>query len=623
MPTEITPDKFQDAVRNGFKRLENFRQARVMFMRNYAGQYYDAEAGQIGDEPLNLIFNAMSVIVPNLVMSFPKHVVKTRFLPYREYGDNLGLALDYNAKDIKLRDILRRWIVDALFFMGILKTGLCDSGSAIYFDETDNVDPGTIYTEPVDLDDFTIDPSATSIDKAAWMGHRIRVPRVQLLDSGLYENDLIERLPQAGTGIEAGSESLSMQSIDRDETYELQDEVDLVEIWVRNANAIITVPGSDMHMEDYLRVTEFYGPSTGPFTFLMLTQPPPNNPFPVAPIGIWNDLHVRANRIMSKISDQAERQKDILGYKRSAADDAQEIVDAADGETVAMDDPSAVQTFSFGGQQRSNETHLQQLQMWFNLVSGNIEALGGYKSDAATATQAEILQANGSVRIEDLRDTVYAGVAEEAAKRAWYLHTDPLIQLPLVKRQQIPASYTTGPDGGLVMSPPRMEDVQIFLTPEARQGDLLDFQFEIQPKSMSRLDPATRLRRAMEFGIKLIPAAAQAAQVCMMMGFPFSFKAYIIRMAKEADIEWMDEVFEDPELQMQVVQAMMQTPGMQNSKGVAAGPAMPGGGMAGIRQNGQPPGVATTPSSGQQESHQQAQQGAVPAQQSSASNDTY
>lgn len=618
MPTEITPQRVQEAVQRGFKRTENFRNARLMYLRNYTGQYYDKSQGPIGTEPLNLIFNAIRILVPNLVMTFPKHTVKAKFLPHRDYAELLGMALDYNAKEINLTEVLRRWVVDSIFCMGILKTGLCESGMAIYFDEDDRIDPGTIYTEIVDLDNLTFDPKCHQLEEAAWIGDRIRVSRTQLLDSGFYRNDLIERLPRSGTEVDDGSEKLSQRNMNKNEDRDLQDFVDIVELWVPGADAIVTVPGCKMTFDEFLRTEDYYGPDEGPYTFLKLTPPVPNNPFPVAPVGIWNDLHVRANIMASKIIDQADRQKDILLYSPGAADDAQELVDAKDGDAIATNDPGGAKIHSFGGQQQSSEAHLQQLMMWFNMMSGNTEALGGIREASPTATQAQILQANQAIGLEDMRDIVYKAVALEGRKRAWYLHTDPLIEVPLIYRRQVPAQYTQGQMGPQMVEPSREEDIQVTLTPEARRGDFLDFHFDIEPKSMSRLDPHMRLQRAMEFAIKIIPAAATAAQICMQMGVAFSFPRFVTRMAKEADIEWMDEVFHDPEFQLRVQEIMMQTPGVEGSQGTA-GPKNP---AAGIRQNNQPPTVATVPTPQQVQNRDQ-QMGAADGQSDNLMNDRY
>lgn len=210
------------------------------------------------------------------------------------------------------------------------------------------------------------------------------------------------------------------------------------------------------------------------------------------------------------------------------------------------------------------------------------------KSNANTATQANILQGNQNIRIEDMRDIVYLFTGHVQEKLAWQLHTDPLISMPLIKRTPIPAQVVMSP-AGPIMVPPKMQEQQVILNEDSKQGDFLAFHFEIEQKSMSRMDPAQRLQKALLFAAKVLPAAAQAAMVCQQMQVPFSFPAFVIRMAKELDIEWMDEVFYDPNFQAQVMAMMDRSPKPDNAK-----PAGPGGGMGAIMQNGQPANLATS-----------------------------
>jgi hypothetical protein len=283
-----------------------------------------------------------------------------------------------------------------------------------------------------------------------------------------------------------------------------------------------------------------------------------------------------------KIMEQAERQKDVLLYKMNAADDAQEIVDAGDGEAIGVQDPEGAKVASFGGQQQKNESHLAQLSYWFNLASGNTDQLGGVKSNANTATQANILQGNQSVRVEDMRDIVYIFTKNVQRKLAWYLHTDPLISMPLIKQVPIPGQVVMSPVGP-VMMPPKKVEQQVILSPDSRQGDFLDFHFEIEEKSMSRMDPAQRLQKALLFAAKVLPSAAQASMVCQQMQVPFSFPVFVIHMAKELDLEWLDEVFYDPNFQQQMLMMMNSAPKPDNGKPQQG----PGGGMGAIMQNGQ------------------------------------
>lgn len=610
MPTEVSPKQVQQAVEQGFKRLQNFRRSRLMFIRAYTGQYYDSTHGNIGTEPLNLIFNAIRVLVPNIVINYPKHTVRSKYVAYRDYAELLELALTQQDKDLKITDVYKRWIVDAIFTMGILKTGLCSSGSAIHFDDDAPVDPGTIYTETTDFDNFVVDPRCrdSNFKDARFIGERLCVPRTYLLDSGLYRNDLIERLPSAypHDGDKRASD-LSMRNVnENDSGYD--DDVEIVELWVPEARALVTVPATNMNTSEFLRVADYVGPDDGPYTFLRLTPPVPGNPFPVSMVGIWHDLHVMANKIVHKFMQQAERQKDIVGYKRSAADDAQEALDAADGEAVAMDDPDGLKVHSFGGPNQTNEAAVSQLQMWFNMMASNPQGVGGVDMQAKSATEATILQGNASIGLEDAKDLVYAGASEESKKRAWFLHTDPLIQLPLTRRVKVPPQYAPGAAGPMMIQPAQEIEEQVVLTPEARRGEHLDFVYDIVAESMGRMDSRTRYAKAMEFAVKVIPAAATAAQTCAMMGVPFSFPRFVTHLAKEAGIEWMDEVFQDPEFQMRMMNQLMMGPDPAASKGQVQPP-----GMAGIMQNGQPPQVAQA-SGDKNQFAQDAQMGSAEAQ---------
>lgn len=621
MPTDIDPRKVQESVQRGFDRLANFRAARLMFLRQYVGQYFDQERGAIGDEPLNLIFNAIRILVPNIVMNFPKHTVASRFLASRDYAELLSLALNYQGKDLNLKDVYRKAIVDAIFTVGILKTGLAESDSVYSFDEYDRIDTGTVYTENVSFDSLVVDPNSVDhrFRDARYIGDKICVPRRMLLDSGLYRNDLIEQLPMAGQELKnETARSLSMRNIAVQSNYDLDDEVEIVELWVPEAQTVLTVPGAkDVLFDEYLRVDDYYGPDTGPYTFLFLTPPVPDNPMSVPMVGIWHDLHVLANRLAKKTIDQAERQKDILLYRRAAADDAIEARDAADGEAVATDDPTGINQVSLGGQRQSNEMMTGQLHNWFNMMASNPQGIGGQQLDADSATEAKILQNNANIGLEDMKDLVYQMGATEAGKRAWYLHTDPLIEVPLVRRRITQPQYTATPAGPVLTQPAEMQEEQVFLTPEARRGDWLDFTFDIQPESMGRVDSSTRLQQALQFAVKIMPAAAQVAQTMFMLQIPFDVKAFIIRMAKDAGIDWMDEVFFDPEFQMKMMQKMMSGPDPAQSKGRVneSGEAQNGPDlMAAILQNGQPGNVMGGMPGASAQANADAQQGAADAQ---------
>ncbi len=615
---ELTPNKFQKTVHRGAKRLQNFRSARVHFIREYVGSWYDKGEGIVGGRALNLIFNAVRVLVPTMVMNFPKHTISTPYLAAKEYANLLGLAIDQHDKKIDICDVYRRVIVDAIFTLGVLKTGLAQSDSVYVIDDQmgqESVDNGTVYTEAVDFDNFVVDPNSKDylFRDATFMGDKLTVPRQMLLDSGLYNNDLVMRLPRAGdVKKDEKAYELSMRTIDIEDNFALQDEVDIYEVWVPSANAVVTLPAAEeCTQDDYLRVADYYGVKEGPYTLLTLTPPVPGNPLPIPSVGIWYDLHVLANRMAKKIVEQAERQKDIVGYKRTSADDAVSLKDAGDGEAVALDDPDSIKTYSFGGQQNSNENHLASLENWFNMMAGNPAQVGGQNIEAKSATAANILQQNSGIGLEDMRDMVYRMAAAEARRRAWYFHTDPLMQMPLVKRQlNTQPQMMQGPQGPVWLMSPTMQEVQVILTPEARSGDFLDYTFTIEPESMGRVDSKTRMQQEMAFAQQILPACMASAQIAMQLGIPFNATAFLIRMAKDMQITWLDEVLYDPQFQMQMQQQMLMGPQAANSKGQIEG-QQPNPGLMGAQlQNGQPGQVQAPPPNPMQQQNMQAQGGA-------------
>jgi hypothetical protein len=236
---------------------------------------------------------------------------------------------------------------------------------------------------------------------------------------------------------------------------------------------------------------------------------------------------------------------------------------------------------------------VQELRSWFNYMAGNPDQLMGIGSSTAdTATEFQGNQANASVRIQDMRDMIADTQAELSRKHAWFLHYDPLMfqpgqpGIPLIRR-------VTG-----------SREVQVFLTPEQRQGDFLDYTFEIVKRSMTVLEPNLRAKRLLEFKTNVIPAETQAAMMMMQMGISYNLPRSLMQTAEEMGIaDAMQEVFEDPTFQQRLT--LMQQMGPQDSG--------KSGSMAGVIQNKGSP-MKRRVSTPQQEQNRAEQMGGAEAQ---------
>lgn len=578
MTDEITPKDFQLAAKRGMQRIQSYRRMRAKFVQQAVGQYYREHAGYESKEPVNLLYNAIRVLLPNYVMKNPKCEIESPYPEHDFYAELLGLGVDQVNKSIGFMWAIREWIVDALFGFGILRTGIASSDNLISIDDVD-IDPGQVFSDRVDLDNFFFDPACIKFDKASFLGDVIQVPRQYLLDHDIYNSDLVKRLPSVSERIRDTQEvkEITKHHFYGREIQSLQDIVSIGMAYIPGSNRLVTMPDprGEAKFDDFLSEEDFFGPKEGPYTFLSFTFPVPNNPFPVAPLGIVYDLHKSANDVFNKIVDQSMAQKDILLYKPQYAETAETVRDADNLEMVASDDPKGgINALSLGGQNPVNERMLGLLEGWFSMMAGNVELLGGAGGgETDTATEAQILQSNASIGVEDGREILYHRVAEVCYKEAWYLDNDPFIDLPLIKRDDANRKVT------------------VRLTPEQRSGDFLNFVFTIGARSMSKLDPRIRAQRVEQMLTRVIPSVAMAAQTMMQFGVPFNVSKTIMKYAEELDIaDWINEIFEDPDYAQKLeIMASLGPKGqnMKNPKGNLS--------PAGVMQNGGAPVMGALP----------------------------
>ena len=556
--------------------MRRFQRARVMFLKQYVGHYYRDMSGLEGDEPINMIYHAIRCLVPNLIMNNPVTKVETQFVEMKPYAFLLGKALDSLNDRLNLKMVLRRALVESFFAFGIVKTGICASDQLVSFGDI-RIDPGQVYADNVDFDDFVMDPSCKTLETAAFTGHRSRVPRQLLLDGKDYDHDIVMKLPRSvHPDAKKKAASMSQGGFSYMEMQELQDYVDIIEMYIPEANTVITIPDPEQLMSDhYIRMQDFYGPKSGPYRYLTLTQPVPGNPFPIAPVSIWYDLHLLSQRLMRKQMERAENQKTLYVVDPSAADQAEDMRDAKDQEVI-FGNPESVQMFSSKGSEEGTEHMLAGCQSWFNYMSGNPDQLAGISSNADTATQATILEGNSNVTLEDSRNTTYEFAAGVNSDLAWYLHYDPLIDVPMIVRKR-EVVQSLNPNAWI---DPKEYDyhIQLRLTPEQRRGEHFNFAFKVKARSMTPIDPMVLSKRLVEFATNIVPALTAAAAQAMQMQIPFNLQKAITDMAEQLGLsDQVEEWFNDPGFMQRMQGLMMMGP---QPEGKAKGLS-----LAGVTQN--------------------------------------
>jgi hypothetical protein len=541
---QITPKNVSKAVDVAFAKTDHFRRARSRFLAQMVGRFYSKSTPGDREErkasPINLLYTAIQTVVPNLVYNDPKFKVQTDILPFKQYADLLGLAVNHVTRKVGLRLSLRKAITDALFMAGFMKTGLAAGDKFLEVDGA-QVEIGEPFAERVSPDDMILDPLARDWEEQAFVGNRFRADLDDLLASGLYDPDQLNKLasPYDENDRQNEAERLVGDKSGQ-EMQEIQRYVDLVEVFIPKEQIIVTLPYQKNSAQDtFLRIADYQGPDTGPYHMLGLGGYVPDQILPVAPAGIWYDLHILGNRIARKLSRQAERIKRVLAYQGAAVEDVNEIAEADDGETVRVEDINAIKEVQYGGAGNDSYTYMEWVKRQFSEQAGNVDLLSGTGNNTPTATQAEMLQANTSVRLSDMQSQVYQFTADVGRDIIFFLHTDPLIELPLARRV-----------GGV--------EQQVIYSPDAKRGDWLDFNIKTKPYSMARPDPEKQRRLKMEFATNVIPAGAQAVA---LIGPGFNIGAFLRSMAEDIGFEDVEEFINDDQMMQYVMSRMMMNTG--------------------------------------------------------------
>jgi hypothetical protein len=241
--------------------------------------------------------------------------------------------------------------------------------------------------------------------------------------------------------------------------------------------------------------------------------------------------------------------EDRLGLRAERGGRRREIEDADDGESVAVENIQAIKEINFGGASDEAYKYMAWVEGQFSKNAGNIDLLAGTQADEQTLGQTELLQNNGQVRLGDMQSIVYDFTAEVGTDLAYFIHTDPLLEAPYIRRI----------DG---------REMQAVYTPEMRQGDFFDYFIRVKPFSMKAVDPSMKARRVMEFISTALPAIAQTAQV---FGPGLNVEGAIRVAAREAGIEEVDELVNLPALQQRMAMMMQQGPQPDGKLGAQAG----------------------------------------------------
>lgn len=507
------------SLRWSYRQMAVHRNNRKDFQRQYLGRKYST-AGATKSVPVNLIEQFVNVYLRDLVPASPSAFVTARNASLSDVRTKLELGLNHLAREIDLETTLRFCVYDALMMMAVCKIGI-NAGQGARDSDGFLHDTGMPFVDHVLFDDLILDYAAKAWETMEYVGDGSEELLEEVRDLYPKHADALNATDFVGQSEEGDTPG---DPVDRnpEQTERLNDYVRVWQVWIPGDNQIVLIPADSRGFRNIvLDQFEWQGPEAGPYRQLGFS-PLPGSVIPLSPVSTLYEAVKLHDALFRKTARQAEHQKTVLMARRGSEKDARKLITAEDMEVITGDDPNMVKDFRFNG---ADPQTLQMAQMMRQLVSeagGNTQLLGGLSPQSETLGQDKLLSAAASKRMASMQASVLKFTKQIFQDLAWWLHTDPLITLPLVTR--IP-----GTDRQLTVN----------FTPEDREGDFLDYNIDVNPYSMQSRSPQEEFELLISvFQNFILPFEQQLAAQGMTVNFP----AMIKRIAELTNLKSMDEV---------------------------------------------------------------------------------
>lgn len=480
-------DRLRESIKYARKKMKPFIRFTLDAKRQMVGPHYgDTSKNEYDRVPVNGMEELASVLSMAIAARNPQVLVSTFIEGLLPKAQTFEQTLNKVIHEIKLAETLRGAVVNAVFGPGIVRIGM--ESRRVHSVDGWLHSGNQPYVDVINHANLVLDMSVEDWELMDFMGHRYRRPLEWFRGDSRYDQDAVAQLASGtfsakdDTGIDR-EQTLSLGSGQYEERFRKR--VDVYDIWLPESNLVVTM---GLNAKKALRVVPFDGIEGGPYRKLSF-QDVPGQLWPLAPAYTLWDLDDFVNRIYRKIFRQAEREKEVFTHQGDAEDTFRRILEAVDGEGIRSDVPDPVQRVKVGGsspQTIATGIHAHGL---FKRRSGT-DVIAGFGQIADTATQEKIVKGSADKRVEAMQDRFAEFTQEVVQAIAWYRWTEELRQDVVYRRIADTDFY-----------------IEELWSPETREGDFVQYDIRIEPYSMQRQTPASKLQLAFAMFDRALQAA--------------------------------------------------------------------------------------------------------------------
>jgi len=235
-----------------------------------------------------------------------------------------------------------------------------------------------------------------SYNQMGFLGNRYRVPLEWMKkNAGRYElyrkKDVETLTPVARTPLDKKKPASHVEPI--------YDQVELIDLYFPFDNWFATIPAPEHHSTDIVLASdEWYGPDGGPYVPPSFAETQ-DEVLPVPPAWDWIDGDLAVNALYGKLIEQAEEMKQVIGAQGNAVRDAERLIRAENAQIWRFDHPQNVKEFRFQGPDQPVMSFAIHLRSLLSHIAGNVDLMTGMQAQSGTATQDQLLFAQGSRRL--------------------------------------------------------------------------------------------------------------------------------------------------------------------------------------------------------------------------------
>jgi hypothetical protein len=517
------------AIEYSTRNLRPFREMRKKFVTDYVGSYYNSGSKSGSKEVvMNLMYQTAETYTMSLAANRPRILVTSQFPELAGFAHNFQRTVNNLIEEIHLEETIRAAVLEAFFSMGVIKVYNGESGFLKLEGEDEWLDPGKPFAENISFDDYIYDIEATTKSKMRFELNKYKMNREKALNDSSFDKEVLEDLQvyrrEGGMHDHQPDTPLRDTFFGESKPEALESELELMDVWLPMDNLVVTFSnGQDTKP---LRIVEWEGPEAGPFHTLTLAAEVPDQIMGVSPAMNLKPLNDIINGLLRKQKRQAQRQKDIPFYQDGAHEDAQRLQRAADGEWTRVSNPESVNILKMGGVDQQNQAFTMNMQEQFDRMAGNLQMMAGLGPSSETATQDKLIHGAVSKREANMQYRVVDFTSEICKDLGWLLWTDEVNERENnfeLEGQQFKSTWS----------------------PEQREGDFLQYNFDVEPYSMMYKSPSERLNNITQY---ITQIAMPMQQDMMQSGGSIDFEELTNLYSELLDIPRLKQVirFEDP-----------------------------------------------------------------------------